>query len=100
MEFGSQSNKRIKVLKDQMLKSKENEPQSISQRTLHVEAIGATKVVPDLCHILIKIVSQKVTVSQAKDSVDRRLAYIRQAIQNCQIQVGLSTGTVNIYYFN
>lgn len=55
------------------------------KRSLQVEAVGIVKIVPDLCHVLIRITSQKVSVSQAKDSVERRLAYVKQTIQNCQI---------------
>lgn len=88
MNLDGQSLKRLRTMKENAYESKDGEnPGGPIRRTLHVEAIGVTKAVPDLCHILIKIVSQKVTVSQAKDSVDRRLAYVRQTIQNCQIQV-------------
>lgn len=78
--------KRLKMM-DNISKDVENAG-GLYKRTLHVEATGITKAVPDFCHILIQIVSQKLSVSQAKDSVERRLVYVKQTIQNCQIQVG------------
>ncbi|XP_067952094.1 interleukin-1 receptor-associated kinase 1-binding protein 1-like [Watersipora subatra] len=86
MELDQQSSKRLKSLKGYLTVPKDEEKSRSLQRTMHVEGVGVVKVVPDLCHLLIKITSQKQTVSQAKDSVERRLAYVKQTIQNCQIQ--------------
>lgn len=66
---------------------KKNESLNAVKRSINVEASGEFVIVPDQCHLLITVSSHKGSVSQAKDSVDRRVLYIKQAIQNAQIQV-------------
>lgn len=62
---------------------------STIKRTIAVEAVGVVDVVPDKCHLLIRVSSNKESVTHAKDSVERRVQYIKQAIQNTQIPVSL-----------
>jgi len=81
------SAKRLKIAHENQLKlNSENTTNASNRRTLHVEGVGMAKSVPDVCHLLISIVSQKMSVTQAKNSVDRRVAYIKQTILNCHIQ--------------
>lgn len=80
--------KRLRLVNDNLNKiGGENMNSNSVKRTLHVEAVGVSKAVPDLCHILIRVASEKLSVTQAKDSVERRVAYIKQTILNCRIQV-------------
>ena len=84
------SAKRLKLIQENQQRMNTDAVNSASlnpKRTIHVEAVGLAKSVPDVCHLLISIVSQKQSVTQAKDSVDRRVAYIKQTILNCRIQV-------------
>lgn len=101
------SAKRLKIAHENQLKlNSENTTNASNRRTLHVEGVGMAKSVPDVCHLLISIVSQKMSVTQAKNSVDRRVAYIKQTILNCHIQVyqnymilaGLTLATLSITF--
>lgn len=62
---------------------------NLMKRTIMVEAVGVVDVVPDECHLIVGVSSSKGTLLQAKDSVERRVQYILQAVQNSQIHVNV-----------
>jgi len=50
-------------------------------------ATGEVTLVPDVCMFNIMISSQKDQLQDAKNSVNRRLDYIRQALRNRHLKV-------------
>lgn len=57
------------------------------ERQIQVSAVGEVTLPPDRCRLVVKIVSQKNNVDEAKSSVTRRLEYVLQTLYNHAIKV-------------
>lgn len=55
-------------------------------RQIKVSAVGEVTHPPDRCKLVVKIVSQKNNVEEAKSSVTRRLEYVLQTLYNHSIK--------------
>lgn len=55
-------------------------------RQIQVSAVGEVTHPPDRCKLVVKIVSQKNNVEEAKSSVTRRLEYVLQTLYNHSIK--------------
>lgn len=56
-------------------------------RQIQVSAVGEVTHPPDRCKLLVKIISQKNNVDEAKSSVTRRLEYVLQTLYNHAMKV-------------
>lgn len=60
---------------------------TLIDRQIQVSAVGEVSHPPDRCKLVIKIVSQKSNVEEAKSSVARRYDYVLQTLHNHSVKV-------------
>ena len=58
-----------------------------TNRNVQVTAVGEVSLPPDRCRVTIRIHSQKDNVADVKNSIQRRLDYILQTLQNHNVKV-------------
>lgn len=67
----------------------QNKETDKTDRMIRVTAVGEVSLPPDRCRVTIKIHSIKDNVQDVKNSIQRRLDYVLQTLQNHSVKVNI-----------
>ena len=62
------------------------------ERLIQVTAVGEVSLPPDRCRVTVRLHSQKDNVQDVKNSIQRRLDYVLQTLQNHNVKVRFHIG--------